>query len=64
MMANAILLAHGYPPISLLTAKVREYNGGLRLFYEQGALGNLRQLVLEQLAYSSTHYFVRDKYAL
>lgn len=61
MVANAMLLAHGYPPLSFSTAKVREYNGGLRLFYEQGALGNLRQLVLEQLAYSSTHYFVQDR---
>lgn len=60
MIANAVLIAYGYPPLSFSTAKVREYNGGLRLFYEQGALGNLRQLVLEQLEYSSTHYFVQS----
>jgi Fic family protein len=60
MIANAVLLAHDYPPISFFTAKEGEYKGALLLFYEQGALGNFRQLVLEQLEYSSTHYFFQD----
>jgi Fic family protein len=59
MMANAILLAHNYPPISFFTAKESEYKSALLLFYEQGALGNFRKLVLDQLEYSSTHYFFK-----
>jgi Fic family protein len=56
MIANAVLLANNYPPISLFTIREETYNGALLLFYEQGASGNVRKLVLEQLAYSSTHY--------
>ena len=52
-----MLLSHDYPPISFFTAKEAEYKGALLLFYEQGALGNFRELVLQQLEYSMTHYF-------
>lgn len=59
MIANAKLLAYDYPPISFFTAIESDYKGALLLFYEQGALGNFRKLVLEQLEYSSTHYFFK-----
>jgi fido (protein-threonine AMPylation protein) len=61
MVANAMLLAYNYPPISFFTVKEEEYKGALLLFYERGVLGNFRELVLEQLQYSSTHYFFKEQ---
>jgi fido (protein-threonine AMPylation protein) len=56
LLANAVLLAHDYPPVSFFTADETTYKASLVLFYEQGVLGNFRQLVTEQLEYSAERY--------
>jgi Fic family protein len=61
LVANAVLLAHDYPPISFFTADEQTYKTALLLFYEQGILGNFRQLVIEQMAYSAEHYFFQTR---
>jgi hypothetical protein len=59
LLANAVLLAHDYPPVSFFTADETTYKASLVLFYEQGVLGNFRQLVTEQLEYSAERYLPR-----
>lgn len=56
LLANAVPLAHDYPPVSFFTADETTYKASLVLFYEQGVLGNFRQLVTEQLEYSAERY--------
>lgn len=59
LMANAVLLAHDYPPLSFFTATEEAYKDAMLVFYEQGTVGNLRQLFVEQLEYASHHYLLR-----
>ena len=37
LVANAVLLAYGYPPLSYRSVYEQTYKGMLILFYEQGA---------------------------
>jgi fido (protein-threonine AMPylation protein) len=57
LLANAVLLAYGFPPLSYRSVDIEAYKGALILFYEQGTLANFRELFLEQLADSSISYF-------
>lgn len=57
LIANAVLLAHGYPPLSYRSIDEQAYKGALILFYEQGSLANLRELYLKQLEESASNYF-------
>ena len=58
LVANAVLLAHEYPPLSYRSIDEQEYKGALLLFYEQGSLANFRELYLKQLEESAeTYYF-------
>ncbi len=57
LLANAVLLAHGYPPLSYRGIDEQAYKGALILFYEQGSLANFRELYLKQLEESAENYF-------
>jgi Fic family protein len=57
LLANAVLLAYGFPPMSYRSVDIEAYKGALILFYEQGSLANFRELFLDQLADSSISYF-------
>ncbi len=57
LLANAVLLAYGFPPLSYRSVDIEAYKAALILFYEQGSLANLRELFLDQLADSSVSYF-------
>lgn len=57
LVANAVLLAHGYPPLSYRSVNEQAYKGALILFYEQGTLANFRELFLQQLEDSAANYF-------
>jgi Fic family protein len=58
LIANAVLLAHGYPPLSYRSVDEQTYKGTLILFYEQGALANFRDLFIEQLEFAAVNYFL------
>lgn len=58
LIANAALLAHGYPPLSYRSVDEQAYKGALILFYEQGALANFRDLFVEQLVFAAANYFL------
>ncbi|MEV8440792.1 Fic family protein [Actinosynnema sp. NPDC051121] len=57
LVANAVLLAHGYPPLSYRSIDEQAYKGALILFYEQGSLANFRELFLRQLEDAALNYF-------
>jgi fido (protein-threonine AMPylation protein) len=58
LMANAVLLAHGLPPLSYRSIDEQAYKGALILFYEQGALANFRDLFVEQVRFAAANYFL------
>jgi hypothetical protein len=47
--------------VSFFTADETTYKACLLLFYEQGVLGNFRQLVTEQLEYSAERSFFQRR---
>jgi Fic family protein len=57
LMANAVLLAQEYPPLSYRSIDIEAYKGALILFYEQGVLANFRDLFVEQVKESALNYF-------
>lgn len=57
LVANAVLLAYGYPPLSYRSVDEQAYKGALILFYEQGTLANFRDLYLKQLEDSVKNYY-------
>lgn len=57
LLANAMLLAYSYPPLSYRSIDEQAYKGALILFYEQGSLANFRELFLEQLKESALNYY-------
>ncbi len=58
LLANAVLLAHGYPPLSYRSIDEQAYKGALILFYEQGVVANFRDLFIEQLRFAASNYFL------
>ena len=57
LVADAVLLAYDYPPLSYRSVDEQAYKGALILFYEQGSLANFRELYLKQLEESALSYF-------
>jgi len=57
LVANAVLLAYGYPPLSYRSVDEQTYKGTLILFYEQGSVANFRQVFLQQMEDSALNYF-------
>ncbi|MFZ1812348.1 MAG: Fic family protein [Candidatus Saccharimonadales bacterium] len=60
MIANGVLLAHGYAPISYRAVDETEYKEACLIFYEQNSVQPFKQLFVEQYVYSATHYNIAD----
>lgn len=58
MLANAILLAHGYFPLSYRSVDVNEYRKAIILFYEQNNLYHFKRIFIEQLRFALENYFL------
>jgi len=58
MLANAILLAHNYFPLSYRSVDVTEYRRAMILFYEQNNLYHFKRIFLEQLEFAVGNYFL------
>lgn len=56
-LANAILLAFDYFPLSYRNVDVNEYRKALLLFYEQNNLFHLKKMFVDQLLWSQENYF-------
>lgn len=57
MLANGILLAHDYYPLSYRSIDKEEFKKALIVFYEQGSIYQLKKLFLEQLMFAFKTYF-------
>ena len=57
LMANAILLAHNWCPMSLRSMDETAYKKAMLLFYEQNSLDLLKQLFIEQFEFAVNNYF-------
>jgi Fic family protein len=58
MLANALLLAHDYFPLSYRSIDENEYKQALILFYETNNLFHLKRLFLDQYTFALKTYFV------
>lgn len=56
ILANAILHAHGSFPLSLRAVDGDVYRFAILAFYELGALGNAKQVLLEQARFAAENY--------
>lgn len=57
MLSNAILIAHGYYPLSYRNIDVTEYRKAIILVYEQNNLYHMKRLCMEQLHFAVDNYF-------
>lgn len=57
MLANALLLACGYYPLSYRNVDVTEYRKAIILMYEQNNLYHLKRIGMQQLEFAVEHYF-------
>jgi len=57
MLANAILLANDYFPLSYRSVNETYYKKALVLFYEQNSLYYLKQIILDQYKFALNTYF-------
>jgi len=57
MLANAVLLAHDYYPLSYRSIDEKEFKKALILFYEQNSIYHLKRLFIEQLIFAYNNYF-------
>jgi len=58
MLADAILLAHDYFPLSYRSVDVNEYRRAMIIFYEQNNLYHFKRIFLEQLEFAVNDYFL------
>ncbi|MEK7525188.1 MAG: Fic family protein [Patescibacteria group bacterium] len=57
MLANAVLLAHDYYPLSYRSVDETFYKKALVLFYEQNSLYYLKQIITDQYKFALNTYF-------
>ena len=58
LTGNAILIAHGYCPLSYRTVDVTEYKKATLLFYEQNNVSYFKKLFIEQFEFAVNEYFL------
>ena len=57
LMANALLIANGYCPLSFRTVDAADYRAALLLFYEQNNLSAFKKMFVEQAEFAVKEYF-------
>lgn len=57
ILANAILIAHNYCPLSYRTVKESEYKKAVLIFYESHNIEPLKRLFIEQFDFAVHNYF-------
>lgn len=57
LLGNALMLGNDLIPISYRTVDEKLYRDTLLLFYEQNSVVSFKNLLLEQLTFSHSHYF-------
>lgn len=59
LFANAILLAHGYAPLSYRSVSEDEYREAILVFYELNSINALKKIFVEQYIFSANNYAVK-----
>ena len=57
IVSNAVLIAHGYCPISLRTVDSVDYKKAMLIFYEKNNISAFKKIFLEQLEFAVKTYF-------
>lgn len=60
MMANAVLLAAGYAPVSYRSVDENDYKAVTLVFYEQNSIQPFKKLFMEQYIYSAGNYNIAE----
>jgi Fic family protein len=57
IVSNALLIAHGYCPISFRTVDSIEYKKGMLVFYEQNNIKPIKDIFIDQYEFAVNSYF-------
>lgn len=57
IVSNAILIAHGYCPISFRTVDSIEYKKAMLIFYEQNNISAFKEIFIDQFKFAVNTYF-------
>jgi len=57
IVSNAILIAHGYCPISFRTVDSIEYKKAMLIFYEQNNISAFKEIFIGQYEFAVNTYF-------
>ena len=57
LVSNALLIAHGYCPLSFRSVEASDYRAALLLFYEQNNLSAFKRIFIEQAEFAVNEYF-------
>ncbi len=57
IISNAILIAHGYCPISFRSVDSVDYKKALLMFYEQNNISSFKQIFIDQYLFAVKTYF-------
>lgn len=57
IVSNALLVAHGYCPLSFRTVDSIDYKKAMLLFYEQNNVSAFKRIFIEQFAFAVKTYF-------
>lgn len=55
--ANAVLIAHGYCPLSFRTVESIDYKKAMLIFYEQNNISAFKKIFMEQFEFAVNSYF-------
>ena len=55
--ANAVLIAHGYCPLSFRTVESMDYKKAMLIFYEQNNISAFKKIFMEQFEFAVNSYF-------
>ncbi len=61
LLANAVLLAENYSPISYRSVDDRAYKEACLVFYEQNSIEPFKKLFIEQYVFAANNYNIADK---
>ncbi len=59
LMANALLLAHGYAPLSYRSIDENEYRDAILVFYELNSIVSMKKLFIQQYDFAARNYAVQ-----
>ena len=57
LVSNALLIAHGYCPLSFRSVEAGDYRAALLLFYEQNNLSAFKRIFIDQAEFAVNEYF-------